>query len=553
MAAGRISNCSSRVKYLLFAIGTIILCYCSEKSTVSALDETLETINIDEFLTHIEILSDDRLLGRSTGTPGYDSASNYIEQQLVALNLKPGGTNGSYRQPISFQNASLIEHSIAINGDQLTSGSDYALSPLTTDQSINIEAPLVFAGLGIYAPELAYDSYQDLEVSGKVVIIIRDAPDRFDLVERAVTTSSEFSGNTLMDKGALAVIRVFPESYGNVRSWPVIVDRTSRSRLMYHDQSKAKQEIPSVVLKEEIAKEIFSKLDKDYNQILAELLEGHLLNFETDLKVSIKAQFDHGSLSSHNLAAIIEGSDEKLKDEFLIVTAHLDHIGVSKGAGSDSINNGTLDNASGSAAIMMLAGAFKRLPPKRSIMFLWLTAEEKGLLGSEYFAIHPTIPSRQIAANLNMDGIIGMIVETTDVIAYGYQHSNLSQSVDFAVDKMVMSVSEDPLPEQNIFVRSDQYSFVKQGYPALYVVSGRNAYHRHENGLELFNNWLRNRYHQPSDDMSQPMSMKGIEKELKVNFLTAYHIANLLDTVKWSKDSFLYKRFASPKNSQIID
>ena len=183
-------------------------------------------------------------------------------------------------------------------------------------------------------------------------------------------------------------------------------------------------------------------------------------------------------------------------------------------------------------------------PPKRSILFLWLTGEEKGLLGSEFFARYPTIKPRKIVANLNIDGIIGMIVESSDIIAYGYEHSNLSLSVDFAAKRMGMTLSADPLPEQNIFVRSDQYSFVKEGYPALYIVSGRTAADKSLNGLSKFNQWLQHRYHQPDDDMSQPMDLTGIEKELEVNFLTAYHRVNKLDTVKWNEDSFLSRRFS---------
>ena len=265
-----------------------------------------------------------------------------------------------------------------------------------------------------------------------------------------------------------------------------------------------------------------------------------------DSTASLQAKMNHQKLTSHNLAGIIEGNDPDLRDEFLIITAHLDHIGVGPAENNDSIYNGTLDNASGSAALMVMAEALQNQPSiKRSIMFLWVTAEEKGLVGSEYFAKYPTIDESQIVANLNIDGVIGMIVETQDVIAYGYEHSNLSQSVDYAVKQLGMKVSPDPQPELNIFVRSDQYSFVKQGYPALYVVSGRTAADPSLNGLELFNNWLKYRYHKPSDDLHQPMSIPGIKKELELNFLIAQHIATRSDAIGWNRDSFLYHMFVN--------
>jgi Zn-dependent M28 family amino/carboxypeptidase len=485
-------------------------------------------------------------MGRDTGSPGFDSASLYIEENIRSLGLRPGGIQNGYRQFITFNNARVVKNSVRfkINGLQLNPGSDFVVAPLTNVKEVEINAPMVFAGLGIDAEELHYNDFDQLDVFGKVVMIIRDAPKSFDLVERAVATSSETTEKTLVAKGALAVVRIFPESFENVSSWPILSKKLAQPRLRYVDEIN-NQEIPSIALNYRSAVEIFNQAGQNYSEILDSLIDGHTVSFEFGFNAEVKAEFEHGSIKSHNLAGVLEGSDPKLKGEFLVMTAHLDHIGVNNTFAEDSIFNGTLDNASGAAAILVLAEAFKKMaPPKRSILFLWLTGEEKGLLGSEFFARYPTILPSKIVANQNIDGIIGMIVESSDIIAYGYEHSNLSLSVDFAVKRMDMTLSADPLPEQNIFVRSDQYSFVKEGYPALYIVSGRTAADKSLNGLGKFNQWLQHRYHQPDDDMSQPMDLTGIEKELKVNFLTAYHIVNTLDTVKWNEGSFLYRRFS---------
>ena len=528
-----------RCFFLLFAI----LLGCG-KETPTAPDYH---IDFDSFQEHLITLSQDSLLGRDTGTPGYDSASIHIERFLKNLGLKPGGINGSYRQDISFHQSRLVNNSskLLIDGHELTYDQEYTMRAVKGVDSVNIEAPLVFAGFGLDNPDLGYSDLEQLDVTGKIVMIIRGAPSSYDLVERAIATDFQLTNRKLKDLGALGVIRVIPKAYHSVRSWNILANRAKRPRLTY-DSPEDNLEIPSVSLHHQKAEEIFRRVGRDYESVLDSLINGDPVSFEFGFDGALNAKMNHQELTSHNLAGIIEGKDPDFRDVFLIITAHLDHIGVGSVENNDSIYNGTLDNASGSAALMVMAEALQNEPSiKRSIMFLWVTAEEKGLVGSEYFANYPTVEESQIVANLNIDGVIGMIVETQDVIAYGYEHSNLSHSVDYAVKQLGMKVSPDPQPELNIFVRSDQYSFVKQGYPALYVVSGRTAADPSLNGLELFNNWLKYRYHKPSDDLDQPMSIPGIKRELEVNFLIAQHIVTRSDAIEWNRNSFLYHMFAN--------
>ena len=544
MGGRAISRKSTLVAAKILCCLGVFLLACNPSSSD---DPLADAINIQEFNRHLAALSKDQWMGRDTGTPGYDSASSYIEKFIHSLELLPGGLQNSYKQPIKFQNSTLVENSLQLYIDQnkLITEVDYTMPAVSELESINIDAPLVFAGFGIDNPGLGYSDLDNIDLSGKVAMIIRGAPDSFGMVERAVTTSNEVSNKALQDRGALAVIRVIPESYHRVRSWPELVSRSKRPRLRHQSPENKQQSIPSLTMNYKCARDILEKAGKDYSVLMDSLLAGKPTSFGLDFNVQLSAIFNHNEITSHNLAGIIEGTDPKLKHEYMVMTAHLDHIGISQAVNGDSINNGTLDNASGSAALMIFAEAFKNMPPpKRSIMFLWVTAEEKGLLGSDYFAKYPTIEHMHIVANLNIDGIIGMIVETKDVIAYGYEHSNLSKSVDHAVAKLGMIVSPDPLPEQNIFVRSDQYSFVKNGIPALYVVSGRTASDPSQDGLQLFNDWLKYRYHKPSDDMDQPMSIPGIDKELKLNFLIANHIANREEPIAWNSNSFLFKMFA---------
>jgi len=530
---------------ILYSLVILISCDGTKTNSV-AFDDALEALTPDEFLEHLGILSADIMMGRETGEPGYDSASSYIIDKIKTFGLKPGGVSGTYKQPITFTETRLIKNSInaIINGDNLELGSEFVMSPLTTIEDVDIDAPLVFAGFGIEAPELNYNDFEDLDVSGKVAIVVSEAPSTFSMVERAVLTNNEMVQNTLIAKGAIGVITVFPESYENLYSWPLINGIYSSPKLRYVSDKEEIAQIPGFILNYRKAAEILKTAGKDYKSLMETLSKGEPVSFDLGINVSFKAKFKHKTKLSHNVAAILEGCDPDLKDEYLIMTAHLDHLGTGRPVNGDTIYNGTWDNASGSSAILTLAHKFSSMEaPKRSIMFLWVTGEEHGLLGSEYFAKYPTLDADQIVANQNLDGIVGLINESSDVIAFGYEHSQLAKSIDFAVNKMGVTISKDPYPEQNFFVRSDQYSFVKEGYPAIWVVSGMTAMQDSVDGHQKFNEWMATRYHKPSDDMMQPMDFNGIEKELKINFLVAYHIANQLESTDWIEESFLYKRF----------
>jgi len=511
-----------------------------------AFDDTLEAITYDEFLEHLGILSADSMMGRGTGEPGYDLASSYVIDKIKEFGLKPGGESGTYKQPITFIETSLIKSSITacINGDTLKMGSDFAMSPLTSMKEVKIDAPLVFAGFGIEAPELNYNDFENLDVKGKVAIIINEAPKSFSTVERAVLTNIEMVQNTLIKNGAIGLITVFPESFEYLYSWPMINKIYSSRKLRYANEKETVTQIPGFILNYRNAETIFKTAGKDYKSILETLIGGKPVSFDLDIDVSFKAKFKHKTKLSHNVAAILEGDDPDLKDEYLVISAHLDHLGTGVPINGDTIYNGTFDNASGCSAILTLAHRFSNMEaPRRSIIFLWFTGEEHGLLGSEYFAKYPTIDATKIVANQNLDAIVGLISESSDVIAFGYEYSQLAKSVDFAANKMGMTISKDPYPEQNFFVRSDQFSFVKQGYPAIWVVSGMTAMYDSVDGHQKFQEWMTTRYHKPNDDMLQPMNFRGTEKELKINFLVAYHIANQLESTDWVKNSFLYKKF----------
>lgn len=517
-------------------------CAGTNQEKTLSIDEVLNSITADEYKNHLAYLSSDDLAGRYPGKAGYDTAAAYIEQLVKNMGLQPGGSDNTYRQPIEFTQATIKPAAITakLNGQPLEHGKDFLMGAVHEDLSFS--GNIVFVGSGIDAAELGYSDLENVDVAGKVVMYFsRSAPEHFGSIERAVHVN--LMRDKLMKMGAVGSISIIPPEMLSRRPWPLITWLVSRPSMRY----VAKSDVPyrgGITVSYKTAEAWFEKDGKKLSDALKSLKEGTPASYETSLTLEVNASSDRQSIVSDNVAAIKEGSDPVLKDEFLVITAHLDHDGISNPVENDSIYNGTIDNASGSAALLVLADKFSRMDTKRSIMFLWVTAEERGLLGSEYFAKFPTIDASKIVANQNMDGIVNLIVGTRDMLAYGYEHSNLSQSVDYALAKMRMERSEDTRPKETFFVRSDQYSFVAEGIPAIWLMGGNNGLVDSVDAAAELDKWLVTRYHRPNDDMNQPLNFEAATTELKCNLLVADHIVNQIDAVRWNTDGFLYKTFA---------
>jgi Zn-dependent M28 family amino/carboxypeptidase len=247
----------------------------------------------------------------------------------------------------------------------------------------------------------------------------------------------------------------------------------------------------------------------------------------------------HTPAQSPNIAAILPGSDEKLKREYVAYTAHADHLGIGEAINGDSIYNGAFDNASGTAAVLELARVFSELPtaPRRSILFLIVTGEEEGLLGSDYYAHNPTVPMSQIAANVNMDGV-SVLYDFRDIVPLGAEHSSIGSIVNQVAQHFALEVSPDPLPEEVFFIRSDQYSFVRQGVPAVAITGGFKAVDPKINGKDVSLEWERTRYHTPKDDMQQPLNLDAAAKLTRVDFAVGYSIAQEDNRPAWNQGDF---------------
>ncbi|HBU56622.1 MAG TPA: hypothetical protein DEB33_02650 [Gemmatimonadetes bacterium] len=512
-------------------------------SPVLTIDEALENLSIKAFVDHMTVLSGDVMTGRRPGTPGYDAAAAYVVQESRSLGLKPGGLNNTYLQPIAFRRTKVDPTSTAFNvdGSPLTP-TDFTLSPRTTSNKIDVEASMIFGGFGISAPDLGYDDFEGINVKDKLVVVISGAPDHFGSLERTVLSSSASRDAELRERGAAGVVVV---RLGETRA-----SAPSRTRYVVPPDLTQDTGIPeeleaSVTVSQRIAADWISRSGKTFENVLETIRSGVPLSFDLGIDGRIRGNFVVETFESANVAALLPGSDVDLQAEVLVLTAHLDHLGMGIPIDGDSIYDGTLDNASGSAALLTIASVLTRMEaPRRSVLFLWVTAEESGLLGSEYFARFPSISPRRIVANQNIDGVMGMITAATDVLAFGYEHSNLSEAVDYAVARTGTPVSPDPTPEENLFIRSDQYAFVRNAIPAIWVQGGRTSLDPARDAQGELDTWIAERYHKPTDGLDQPFDLEGVRRELEANLLVTYHIANEMGPIRWDENSFLYRRWA---------
>ncbi len=510
--------------------------------------------NIENIKGHMHFLADDLLEGRDTGSQGHEIASLYIASEFKKYGLMPGGADDSYFQRIKFRKSLLVQESPSLSfegedGFSLDYPKDYLVSPNAVYQDAAIEAPLVFVGYGIVSEELAHDDYQGLDVTGKVVVYLSGKPASFPSEEGAHIASTTQKRKYAVARGAVGIISLQTPSNEEVRPYQRSLSyiHVPRMRWVGDDgiPGNVSPEIKAgAYLNLASGKRLFKNAPRTLEDIFTDLDDDKSpKGFELPLSVNLAYQSTHDDLTSPNVAGILEGSDPVLKDEFVIFTAHSDHIGISKSVKKDRINNGAMDNASGVSVMLETARMFSTLAekPKRSILFLAVTGEEKGLLGADYFAQNPTIDGEMVA-NVNLDMPL-LTYEFADVIAFGASHSTMGISVDNATQNAGIKLTADPWPKLNLFTRSDHYSFVKQGVPAIFLVTGIESKSPDIDGSQVLNNFLATNYHKPSDDMQQDFVWAAADTFTRVNYEIGLELANQPAKPAWYRDSFFGKTF----------
>lgn len=507
---------------------------------------------------HVDFLADDLLKGRDTGSEGFEIAANYVEAHFKQYGLLPGGDDGTYKQRVTFRQTylNLDSPEFTIHGADGDVSLQHPKEHMMSGSSLNAEsavtADLVFVGHGIEAPSLNHNDYEGLDVKGKIVVMVGGFPKDFPGEEGAHLASNSQKSKYAAERGAVGTITIAtPKSEKN---------RPYKRYMMYIKNARytwvGEDGIPNGVRPEiknssyvnhEAAKKLFVNAPTPLENIWDDLENDRApKGFDMGISVTLKKTSRHVNTTSPNVAAILEGSDPNLKNEYVVFSAHLDATGVAKTLDEDRIKNGAMDNAIGSATLIEMARIFSSMEkrPKRSIMFLAVTAEEKGLLGASYFSKFPTIPKQQIVANVNLDMPV-LTYPFADVIAFGAEHSSLKAPVAAAAEKMGLKLSKDPWPEQSIFTRSDHYNFVKEGVPSVYVVPGIQSEDPNIDGEAKFNEFLKEMYHKPSDESGDHILWDQAAKFAELNFNIAESIANDPQRPKWNKGNFFGETFGT--------
>jgi hypothetical protein len=472
------------------------------------------------------------------------------------MGLLPAGDNNTYFQsvPVRSLRTDVNKSSFTItrNGTPLalTAHVDFIIEPDPVAPDVSVDAPVVFAAFGVTAPEQHYDDYKSLDVKGKIVAVVLSAPN-FPSSIKAHYSALEVKAKIAVEHGAVGIIAIDdPISEGIYPFAKFVRDLVNPEFRWLDKEGHPNDYFPQikagVYLSLDATRQLFEGSGHSADEIFKGAKDGKLAAFPLPVTAKIHVVTESKDLHSPNVVAKLEGSDPVLKNEYLVYTAHLDHLGIGAPIKGDAIYNGALDNASGSATILEMAQAFARMNPRprRSILFVSVTGEEAGELGSEYFAHYPTVPKHSIVANINIDQVF-LLYPLEDIIAFGAEHTSLESVIQRAAKKMGLVESPDPMPEQVVFIRSDQYSFVKQGIPAVMPSPGFKSPDGSKKAWDIAMKWMDDSYHSPQDDMNQPnLDFEAAAKFARFTFLCGYYVTQDPQRPTWNKNDFFGDQYA---------
>lgn len=506
----------------------------------------LEQVDSNAIKRDITYLAADKLKGRLPGEPGYQMAMDYVVGQFRKIGLSPAGEHGGYTQKLILRKATINYQSTVTllkdksgNMDSLLPGRDIFIAPHALQQSVAVEAPLVFAGYGLDIPG-KYSDYDSLDVKGKIVVVLGGTP---SILALPSTLDAHFANlgskvNIAASKGAIGLLVVYLRAGVPPASGTITVAMNPEKTEAYSRASNSELRIVGR-LPRAVLQRLFMNSDRNLTQTLADIGQAKASSFAFTNVVSVKYSNSFTDIESYNLIGKIEGGDARLKSEYVVHTAHLDHVGVGLVVNGDSIYNGAHDNASGVASLLEIARTYKRMgsKPRRSVLIIMVTAEEMGLLGSAYFAGRPTVPKEQIVADVNTD-MPTLIFPLLSITPLGAAHSSLQKNVAFAARELGIEVEEDPMPEEVRFIRSDQYSFALQGIPSLHVKYGTKASSPGLDIVTLTKKWRNENYHKPSDEIGNSFDYAAARKYVQLNFLISYSVAQTAARPTWNAGDY---------------
>jgi len=497
--------------------------------------------------SHVQFLAGDSMAGRNTGSPEHKRAAEYVASKFREAGLEPAGDDG-YIQPVKFTTRRIVESAssaaLVTNGrtQRLVLGEDAYFNSRINPAPV-VDAPLVFVGYGLKVPEHRFDDLAGPNLKGAVAVFITGGPSNIPGALRAHYQSAGERWAALKAAGIIGTI-----SIANPKSMDVPWSRATLARLqpameladLSLDETAGQQ--LSLTMNPAHADKLLAGSGHTFQELLAMADAGKPLpRFQLPARIKATVKAETGQVESQNVAGVSKGTDQRKSSEYVALTAHLDHLGIGEPINGDKIYNGAMDNASGVAAILEVAERLRdaKQRPQRSILFVAVTGEEKGLLGSRYFMAHPTIPARNIVANINTDMFLPLFPLKT-LMVLGLDESDLGADIRAVAADIKLSVQADPEPNRNRFIRSDQYNFIRSGIPALAMKVG---YEENTPEAEIAHKWTAERYHAPSDDLDQPIDMSAADTYVSVVQALAVRIANRPDRPTWNANSF-FKRFA---------
>lgn len=494
---------------------------------------------------HVTFLADDLLEGREPGTRGHELAARYIASQFAQLGIKPGAKGNSYYQPVELvESAPVGTPTFTLNGARGSTsfrhGTEVVVLGPSRGGTAQTSGEVVFVGFGVSDSVLGIDDYKGLDVRGRFVVVLSAPMSGIDS-EIAAHLQSE-QRRTAAAHGALGVFSIQTRSGARVRPFSEVLKRANRPATTWVSTNRPAVPQGDAFLGPKAAARLFEGSGTTLEQVLDEAdkpgarVAGRALAVRAELRVTTAAR----RYTSPDVVGLIEGSDPLLKQEYVVLMGHADHLGVDPQPGADRIYNGALDNAAGVATLLEVARAFAVSPqrPKRSILIVANTAEEKGLLGAEAFANDPPVPADRIVAAIDLDMPL-LLYDFTDVVAYGGSHSTVDVAFRTAGREMGIALSPDPMPEQTIFVRSDHYAMAKVGVPAVMLATGMA-----NGGDKAWERFLSTQYHQQNDDLQLPINWNAGAKFAELNYRALRLLADANEPARWYEGDYFGNLFA---------
>lgn len=497
--------------------------------------------------SYVEALAGDQMQGRETGSAAHRKAAVYVAAQFERDGLKAAGTQG-FIQPVAFHGRKLVEAGSTLdlvrngNAERLQSGEDAYIS-VRVDPADSVEAPLVFAGYGLTVPEMQYDDLAGLDLRGKVIVTLQGSPSNIPGPLKAHYQTAAERAPFLRKAGVIGTVTIQNPHTSDLPWSRSSMARFQESMSLADPALEDNRDLKiTVTVNPDHADKWLAGSGHTLEELLALSDQGKPLpRFPLTASLRAKAKLTRRDIESQNVVAVYPGVDPALSKEYVVLSAHLNHLGVGEPINGDRIYNGAMDNASGVATLLDLAAALHetQAKPRRSLLFVVVTGEEKGLQGSKYFAAHPTVDAKSLVADINVDMFLPIYPFRVATV-HGLKESDLGDAVRQAASSIGVEVQDDPAPERNVFIRSDQYNFIRQGIPALKI---DNGYKKGSKEEQIQKAWLGQRYHAPSDDLKQPVDLQAAATYNRLILALATAVANDSARPHWKADSF-FRRFA---------